>query len=415
MTAEVGVAETMVRDLILVGAGAYFKDLAAPSVRLMQQRGAVGTFITVETQPIDGSDLHVVREPQQPLSAVVDDLVATGKTPERPLVLLAHPNHLHTPESADLLKNARSKPDVLIEKPYAITVEQMIYLDLLLDRHMGRVGTLEYYLTMKGVPLLLAGGVVRPGTFYWTEPVLKLRSDRTLDQIAGSLRESIGDPLYVVSDVLEGEGSYGTIAHRNSSLVDARQGGGMIQDLGHHALSPLLALQDYLGTLSLVDVRTAFCDTYERFAIETFGIPPEHIGESFAKMRFTTDRDVDVDVAVGKYVENGTNQRRIVITGTRGVMIYDMTKNVLSIQRGDAVDKTVPLLEADKSGAPKYYPVIRAAVDTMNGNNPFTFEPFDVAMDAQRYVFNILEDAQAENHPRGRTHYRAGTMHDEIL
>jgi hypothetical protein len=403
----------MTRDIIIIGTGAYFMNLVQPGIPLLQHDGIVRALITVDTAPRDEdkvmpalrSSRHIVRG-NRPLSAVVDGI----DVPE-PFVILGHSNELHTPEAAELLDNARCSPRVLIEKPYAITFSQKEALQATLQQHEGRVGLLEYYLNMKAVPLLWFGGVVAKDSFY--AKALKQRSDTTLDALAGRMEEYIGTPLHVISDCLEGEGGYGTVRGRNSSLVDRDKGGGMIQDLGHHALSPLIALEGYLGKLKLQDLRFAHCSEYVRESQDEFHLPTSRIGESYAEMDYATDKGVSVKVALGKYVENGTNQRRITIVGTRGVVLYDMTKNILAYQRGDATEKTGPMIESDKVTLPKYLPTIQGALETMEGRNPFAFNPFNVAMRAQEHVLNLV--AAKELYQERTVHYRAGAMHDTIF
>src|SRR3989338_9244424 len=345
----------MPRHLVMVGTGDYWKGLVKPSLEVLTAQGLISGVTTVDVEKDPESPDHIVRDDGQPLSEIVDSLEQ-----EEPYVLLSHPNQLHTLDAEEVLENAKSNPRILIEKPYAINEMQFNDLGGLLTEHPQRIALLEYYLKMKGVPLLVFGGAIKPASFYFDDNgILKVRSEghnkRTFND---QFETMMGKPLFVVSDVLEGEGSYGTVAHRNLSLVDTRLGGGMIQDLGLHALTPLMGLEHSIGTIdvsNLQGIRVAYCEEYKAAAKER-GVPEEYVGESYAELDLCTGKNVPVRVRLGKYVENGQNQRRIIIVGTRGTVLYDMTNNVLAFQRGDKTDGVTPLLESDKTVkvVPKY-------------------------------------------------------------
>jgi len=190
----------------------------------------------------------------------------------------------------------------------------------------------------------------------------------------------------------------------------------MIQDLGLHALTPLMGLEHSIGTIdvsNLQGIRVAYCEEYKAAAKER-GVPEEYVGESYAELDLCTGKNVPVRVRLGKYVENGQNQRRIIIVGTRGTVLYDMTNNVLAFQRGDKTDGVTPLLESDKTGkvVPKYLAVLRAGMEFLEGRNPFTFNPMSVAYEAQGIVLRALNLSQTSD--TGVT-YKQGAMHETIL
>ena len=399
----------MPRNLIIVGAGNYWFNLVQPALPKLIESGLVNKVTTIditEQNPIEGVE-QVVRKKEQPLYEVVDKIGY-----DNPLIILSHANNLHTPEAVDVMENAKSKPKLLIEKPYAINSEDLNALKDLLEREKENTGLLEYYLTMKGIPLLVLGGLVKKDSFYFADKtIIKELTSNALEEQNGKIREAIGNPIYALSETLEGEGSYGTIEHRNLSLVDRILGGGMIQDLGQHSLTPLMALEDYIGkidTASLKEVKVAHCKEYLDFA-KSRGIPKDRTGESYAELKFVTSSGVLLDVCLGKYVEKCSNQRRIIILGTRGTVIYDMTNNILSYQHGDDNKNIKPLLEADKKGA-KYLAVLRAGIEYLEGRNPFSFNPAEIAFEAQKIVLNSLLVPPAQ-----KAEYQQGTMHDEIF
>src|SRR3989338_8525208 len=399
----------MGRPLIVVGAGSYWVNLVSPALNSLKDSGLISKISTVDVQNRDATEnSHVVREKNEPLSAVVDRIGY-----ENPIVLLAHSNELHTPEAIELMQNSRAKPSILIEKPYSISEDQIGKLGGLITQYNNRVGLLEYYLTMKAVPLLLFAGQVREDSFYFeNNGILRTKTEGSvLKDFSGKFEEMIGKPLFVVSEILEGEGSYGTVEHRNLSIVDKSLGGGMIQDLGHHALTPLIGLEAHLGLIakdSIKDVRVAFCNEYMEFAQKH--LPKSNIGESYAEIDIETDMGVPVRLAMGKYIEEGQNQRKVLIAGTRGSVLYDMTNNLLSFQHGDDNSKVKPLVEADKKNVPKYLAVLRAGIERINGKNPFYFDPVSVAFRAQDIVLSTLKI-----NPRQVKEYGRGSLHDTIF
>lgn len=186
----------------------------------------------------------------------------------------------------------------------------------------------------------------------------------------------------------------------------------MIQDLGHHAITTLMGLENILGSItkeSLRDVRVATCTEYLQSAIRR-GIPEAEVGESYAEINLETSTGLPIKVSLGKYVENGQNQRRVVIVGTKGVVTYDMTNNILAFQHGDTAIGSGPLLEADKRGVPKYLAVLRAGLEIVEGRSPFLFDPTKVCYQAQELVLAALQA-----HPLQNTTYRQGQMHDTIF
>ena len=163
----------MPRHLVMVGTGNYWKGLVKPSLEALTKQGLISGVTTIDISADPESPDHRIREEGQPLSEIVDSL---GQ--EEPYVLLAHPNQLHTPDAKDILENTRSNPRVLIEKPYAIDDSQLQTMGTLLKAHTTRLALLEYYLTMKGVPLLVFGGAVKTESFYFdANGILKVRSE----------------------------------------------------------------------------------------------------------------------------------------------------------------------------------------------------------------------------------------------
>jgi predicted dehydrogenase len=405
----------MAKELFLVGTGNYFTELAKDSFAELQKKGIIGQVHGIDTTLHDPSPgiAFQKREPETPLSQLVDSIA----TQSEPLVILAHPNHLHAREAIELVHNAKSKPKILIEKPYALNATELHDLRIEQGADVRQIGLLEYYLMMKSIPLQVVAGNVKPDSFYFQPGALKNLTDKPIEELVGCIKD-IGKPMYIVTECIEGEGNYGKLEHRHKSLVDVRLGGGMIQDLGHHTFTPLMGLAKLIGHIDpdeILDVRVAHAREYVEMAKEKFGVPSEFVGESYVEVELVTDKGIPVHAAWGKYIEKegtekGVNQRRIVIVGTRGTVFYDMTNNKVAIQKGDDINNVTPLLQADKSGA-KYQSVMRAGIEAINGNNPFTFDPFKIGFDAQELVFEMQARAADEE----RALYKAGTFHDRIF
>ena len=104
----------MARPLVIVGTGNYWHSLVKPSLKALQEANIVSDVVSVDIKEDLISERHVVRQPGQLLSKIVDALGLNN-----PFVMLAHPNHLHAPEARELLENSTCEPSVIIEKPYA--------------------------------------------------------------------------------------------------------------------------------------------------------------------------------------------------------------------------------------------------------------------------------------------------------
>lgn len=387
-------------QIIVIGTGEYGLQLLGPTLQLLQQEGRIEVAATVDIKqrpqtPYYTGVGHRIREPEQELSDLLGDLID-----REPIVILGHSNDYHTPDTLDLIKNGYR---VMMEKPFAVSVEELDMLEAGIEQQPGRVALLEYYLMMKAAPVLVAAGLMDFQSFYYQKSgIIEPRGElvnKGWESIHGKLEEMIGKPLAVYLDILEGEKKYGgtgRVDHRGPHLVDLRIGGGMLQDLGVHGLSILFALEKYLGTIDphFINgvVRVARVEEYNTFAREVHHIPDAHIGESYAELAFSTATSVPVSVRVGKYVLDNRNQRRLVIVGDQGTLHHDLSTCQLSITQGD--QSRGVLLEAPKTSDSKYYPVIRAGLEILQRNTPYRgFDATTVALHAQELVLSALGKA----------------------
>lgn len=407
-------------DIITVGLGEYGTSVLAPTLQIMQEEGLVRLIATVDIKQrsdalraavFDQVD-HRVRESGQGLS----DLLSDFKKKD-PIVILGHSNDCHTPDAVDLATNGFR---VIVEKPYFVNSgEAQVFCDLVLKQG-DAVALAEYYLAMKVSPLLLFAGNLHQDSFYFNRPGLLVEHEgikqfgTSLHNLVGMIKEIIGAPRFVYVDVLEGEGSTGRVDHRGEYLVNRKKGGGMIQDLGIHALSPLFAIEEYIGAIdkdfSGGDVRTAVCKEYEGVIQEKFHLPPEDLGETYAEMRFETSKGVPAIITIGKYVLPQKNQRRVLIVGDEGHLMHDMSTCTLYVSHRD--NAPVRLIEAPKLPGSKYYPVIRACLEQLEGKSPFLFDFTGAALGAQECALRALMRA-IDQGPDAT--YRAGASPKNIF
>lgn len=391
----------MITPIITIGTGDYWHNLLLPTLKKLEQEGVAHHLVSVDIAPRNEkkeneillSVEHRIRKPEQPLSDLLQDLSS-----EEPVVVLGHANEMHTPDAEDLVKNGFK---VLVEKPYSINHAQFTSLKELIEAFPEKIALAEYYLMMKAVPLLIAAGLVKQDSFYFThERILKSHEGLTqrglsLLDLSGKLKELIGEPKFVYADVLEGEGNTGRVDHRGISLVDIRKGGGMIHDLASHTLCPVVALEGYVGKLDSYllgkSLRIARCKEYVDWAKEKFDLTLENIGETYATLESITSKGVPFNAAMGKYVLNQRNQRRVVIVGDEGQAMLDMSRCVLNVSQGD--DNFQMMLESPKLADSKYYPVIRTCLEILSGNTPYTFNATEVCLKTQDLVLNLAERA----------------------
>lgn len=398
--------------LVIVGTGDYYRRIVGPSLAKLRAEGHITILSTVSRNPagkIAGIP-HRIRGENVPLSDLLSDLKK-----QNPIVLLGHSNDLHTPDADDLV---RSGFRVMIEKPYCINTLQMNSMRELLRKYPRKIVLLEYYLMMKTVPLLALAGKIRTDSFYATKKgILHYYPPSKENALFGALQNIIGTPRQIYIDLLEGEGATGVLEHRGSALTDTQKGGGMIQDLGIHALVALFALQDYIGKidLSFQDgiVRAARCTEYVRAMKKLFSLQEKRIAESYAELEFKTSRGVPVFATVGKYLPEKRNQRRIIITGSEGHLYLDLSSCTLYVAHEE--NPEVAMLVCPKKSDNKYYPVIRAALETLSRKSPFNFNANQVALDTQQFILNIAAKNRAQTrHTRPNT-YRQGARPHAIF
>lgn len=392
------------RKIIVVGLGDYYKKILQPSLERLRGEGRVelaATVDVVQSSQLSGVE-HLVRS-GEPLSVLLKKFLN-----DDPVVILAHANHMHVSDTIDLCTNGFK---VALEKPYALNVDSLY--SLFSSVPSQNYFLIEYYLMMKAIPLLLGYGQIKRESFYCDESIVDsmqylTESNTGPDTFSGSLPEIIGDIESINVDLLEGEGETGTLSHRGVSLVDIRAGGGMIQDLGIHALAPLYAIGGLFGSLELKpdhkSLRIAKCFEYVTMAKDKFGLTDAYIGETYAEFSLSSKTHVKVQIRLGKYILGDRNQRGITIVGKRGTAYLDLNNPTLFING-------VPALGLKKDQY-KYYPVLRAMIDYFDDLPLFVFPVNKASAKAQEAVINVQSEAYRVGVPQ---YYQHGTNPEDIF
>lgn len=380
--------------LVLVGTGEYYQKILIPALTRLTSEEIVEPILTVdvkprkeEAHPVFSLVPHRVRKEGEKLSTMLVDVAGM-----HPVVILGHANHLHVSDAEDLVQSGFR---VLIEKPFALTREELSRLEKVIDKELPRVGLIEYYLTMKSAPLFACTGQLKKGSFFFSDGLMKV------DDGGGnsSLVDSIGTIESVAIDVLEGEGLVGRLDHRGVHLIAREKGGGMIHDLGIHAIAPLIPLEDLIGELlpSTMQVRTAHSAEYVEMAKNLFGLSPYEIGESYADITLKTTKDVPVRIRVGKYVCHNENRRSLTLVGSQGSLTLDLSHPHITLsQRGEENRGMYAFPKTDE----KYYSVLRTSLLELQGESPYSFRVSRSALKAQALVLHAVamtQDRGVEN------------------
>jgi len=395
--------KTRAVPVIIVGTGHHFQRNIMPTVIRLQEEGLIKVLITIDI--LNRSEkgyfdnvAHIKRN-NKPIHEQLREFKK-----EDPLVILGHTNSLHAKDAFDLLSHGFR---VIIEKPYALNSKSLH--KFLKIAKKNRCVLLEYYLTMKSTALLWGYGEIDRKSFYVTDWLIKASPILTkyapsLEGFRNKLPEIIGTIQRVEVEVLEGEGETGTLEGRGIDTIDMKFGGGMIQDMGTHALVPLLALEKIIGSFpdkNGFSVRIAYSKEYTHMVKRRFAIPVGRIGETYVESMFTTSKNIPVTICFGKYVFGDRNRRGVRLFGSMGEAYLDMNDCTLYVN-GETV------IGVDKS----YYHTVRAAIAEISGEPLFHFNSVKVAAKAQDLVFDLQRIAYKN---KEKVYYRSGIDPKQIF
>lgn len=387
-------------NVIAVGTGDVFHRFIAPSLEILELQQLLKVLATVDIKKRASLEYlsekieHRVRVSEEPLSELLADL-----KPKNPIVLLAHDNDLHYQDAKDLINSGYK---VMLEKPYVVNQSELGNLKELISQAPNQIFLMEYYLMRKMSPLLLLAGIIKPGSFYiGSEEVFRERETyRDLKEYAGKLEDILGDPVSIKIGILESQGDSGKLDHRGAHVFDIRRGGGMLQDMGIHALIPLFALEKYLGKVdkSFIkgSVRLAESKEFYNLAKSKYNLPDNFIGETYAEIEMATEQKIPITISVGKYIADSPTQKDLVLKGTKGKIDLNMHENFMHIYRGNDLIDRIDLVNTKRN---RYYPVIRNGMEYFSGQNPSLSIPSsDIQISSQELILNIIEKSRRDNH-----------------
>ncbi len=403
-------------NIIVVGTGDLYGRFLAPSLHGMQQQNITKLVATCDIldkkeDPYFGDTPHIIREdPSQSLSDVLSEF-----KPLNPIVILGHANNYHFMDLKDLI-NAGFR--VMLEKPYATDSVQLAAMENLIRQNPGKIALIDYYLMRKSIPALIFGGLVNQDSFYFNneEVITSNKSFANSRNLSGKIKEMIGDPISVELKILEGYGEQGTLDHRGAHLYDSRLGGGMIQDLGLHALITLFMLRDYLGRLDFKKepkIRLAQSQEYLNEASKTHNIPEHYVAESYAEIETSTSIDIPVKITVGKYVQDNPDQKKLVIRGSKGEFYLDLVENAVTLYSEDKSQEG-KIMELVNKKKDRYYPVIRSGIEILNNSSPFGVDTNEILLEVQKVVLSIIGNSHKLNaikiYESGKPYYEIFTQ-----
>jgi predicted dehydrogenase len=378
--------------LILVGTGEYYTKILTPALKRLRANRISYPILTVDIRErsVIGDAAfdtleHRIRKDGESLSSVLQDTKHLN-----PVIILGHANHMHVADAVDLANFGFS---VLVEKPFALSEDELKTLTKIFDGFPRRVGLIEYYLTMKSTPLYTLTGQLKMPSFLLDEGIMLAAEDvgNALNAQLGSggVFEAIGKIEAVDIEVLEGEGAVGSLAHRGAHIVSKTLGGGMIQDLGIHALAPLIPLERWIGRLSLQGalLKTARCREYIDMAKAEYDLTEDDTAETFGEVRLVTSNGVPVTMRIGKYVLQNENRRGIKIRGEWGDIELDLSNPSVHVRiKGQEFRDIFTLPKTDE----KYYPVIRSSLLELAGRSPYDFSISGCSLRAQELVLGLI-------------------------
>lgn len=394
--------------LILVGTGEYYRKILVPALRVLASENIAVPLLTVDvrernddTDTFFSSVPHRIRKAGEKLSNLLEDVKHLD-----PVVILGHANQLHVSDALNLLGAGFQ---VLIEKPYTLSSEELSTIERVIEDESSRIGLIEYYLTMKSAPLFALTKQLDDTSFFFTDGLIVQTGTR--EGVPSPSIETIGKIESVTVDVLEGEGTVGRLDHRGVHLIEREKGGGMIHDLGIHAIAPLIPLSDIIGELlpATVLVRTAHSKEYVKMAEEQFGLLPHKVGESYAEISLSTSKGIPVVIRIGKYVCENKNQRALTITGKDGSLVLDLSDPHISLSMKSEINESLYSLPKTNE---KYYSVLRASLLELKGESPYSFSISRASLKAQALVLHVAALVQ----DRGiEKLYDSGLYPDEIF
>ncbi|MBU3923545.1 MAG: hypothetical protein KJ592_01370 [Nanoarchaeota archaeon] len=396
------------KKIIVVGTGDLYYRFLSPALKILNDSGDIIMLATVdiEEKKLQGEDSfpdlnHIIRKEDEKLSDILHDFKN-----EDPIIILGHATNFHLTDTKDLVSNGFK---VISEKPYSINHKELESLKDLIRKYPDKISLMEYHLMRKAIPFLVLEKLIKKDSFFLnSEEVIRKAEfmNNPLFHIK-DIKNLTGEIKKIDIEILESEDEIGKLDHRGSHLFDNTKGGGMIQDLGMHALIPIFVLDNVFGKVDITfkdgEVNVDYAKEYINLAKNTHLLPEENIAESFAQIKFLTDKNIPVNVKVGKYVPHKENQRKFVITGEKASLLLDYHNNDLWFVDTDGNKEK--LLELSNLKNSRYLSVIKTAIEKLSGNDVFSFDHTQKLIDCQELILNILKKLKNSNHNESSNYF----------
>lgn len=258
----------------------------------------------------------------------------TEQEKDKFVLFVATPNHIETIESFAAIGMEK----FIVEKPLVNDEDEAQKLLQLIDRDKKiKVYPMDFYI-QKATPLLALSGRMKAGNprWLWLEP--------TSQKIPSGFNEAVGSIEGVEVSIIEG-GDLGLpdLAKRTWLETDEKRGG-MLLDLGTHALVPLFGagVIDSSGIKVNTAKRYVFGQDRASFVPAHPG-EPEMYAEALLSARASGGRIVPVRLAVGKTFHEG-GLWRLAIRGSKGDIVMGIrTGQHLTLQQNDGQDISLSL------------------------------------------------------------------------
>lgn len=260
--------------------------------------------------------------------------------------LIATPDHL--PALTALTEAGLRK--FIVEKPLVNNQAEVEELKVLIKKYPGlMIYPLDFYV-QKAAPLLILTGAISPLDPRWQW--VQTESGEPVDpSLADSLQEMIGSIEGIEATILEG-GQLGVpdLDKRRWLEVDPQQGG-MLLDLGTHALTPLVAAGLISADRVSVDIAERYILGHDRYSFvrTTSSDHPEILAKSILSLK-QNDRAVPIILTVGKTYHSG-GMWELIIRGEEG----DLVMGLRTGQKLTVIPKNGSIIELKlKSGSDPY-------------------------------------------------------------
>ncbi len=250
------------------------------------------------------------------------------------IVVIASPNHLES-TVAFVEKGFRQ---FIIEKPL-INNEHEAHrlLELLKQTPDLRIYALDFYI-QKCLPLLLLAGLISTDDPMWNLVCME-NGEKVLPELSGSFNSLVGKIKGVSVTILEG-GQLGVPdVEKRPWLEHDKIRGGVLLDLGIHALAPLVTLGMLDKSTQVVHASTKSFSPDRKSLVSTKNKPEMYAKALLNINTYTTGyTNSPLEITVGKIPQEG-GVWEMVIRGSKGIAVMGLRSGQqLSVQTNSGKD-----------------------------------------------------------------------------